>query len=175
MPDSVHGNFQLAEHHARVAYRVHIFVNILRRDESVRTWSHNDCIFAVRRDSNHGNSRRSLRDGHTISIDSAAQELRAQLFAKRIGADPTNHANRIAKLRHSDGLIRSLSARVHLKIAAVNSFSDEWNAVRARDEVNVYAADDDDRFLVHVRLTIPGRRRARLSNLQRRVSSRFAS
>ena len=124
-------------------------VNVSRGDERIRSWCHDNCVIPVRTDCYHRNSGGTFRGPNATGINAAAHQLRSQLLTKRIGPYIPDHANRIAKSGHSDGLIRALPAWMHLKIATVNGLSCKGNPLCTRDEVDVDAADHDDRFTVH--------------------------
>src|SRR5438128_3384771 len=149
MLDRFQGNLKLREHDSSVSNRFPVVVYIFRRDEPVRSRRHCNRIVPVRRYNDHRDPRWTVRSAHTAHIDSASNQLRAQLFAERIGAYTADHANLMAKPRCSDGLIRTFSAWMHLKIVAVHGFPNKGNPPCTSHEVNVDTPDYDNRFAIH--------------------------
>src|SRR5215831_2489160 len=160
MLDRLQRNLELSEHNARFAYCVKILVHVTRGDEGIRSRSHDDRVIAVRSYGDHRNSRWTARSAHPGRIDAASLELSSQLLCKRIGTYAADHANRMAKSRYSHGLIRTLTARMHLEVATVDGLPRQWNPLGTRDEVDVDAPDYNNRFTIHIRVTIEERRRA---------------
>ncbi len=114
-------------------------------DACIRAGHDDDAVRAVVVDRDRRDPGRRAADPVQVRhVDALCRQRAVQARTERVVADATDHRDRCTEARGRDRLVRALAAVDGLERRAEQRFARHRQARRARDEVDVDAADDGD-------------------------------